>query len=91
MQLSEGLFPVDDVSERRSGSHRYGMLLELHGLLLSLAVSEDGIHMYRVSQVKEKITKFFSWGLKRVIAQFTSATVVTDHYNRTLKLSNSVH
>ena len=34
--------------------------------------------MYRVSQVKEKITKFFSWGLKRVIAQFTSATVVQE-------------
>ena len=85
MQLSEGLFPLDDVSERRSGSHRYGMLLELHGLLLSLAVSEGGIHMYRVSQVKEKITKFFSWGLKRFIAQFTSATVVQPHYNRTFK------
>ena len=34
--------------------------------------------MYRVSQVKEKITKFFSWGLKRVIAQFTSATIVIE-------------
>ena len=65
MQLSEGLFPLYNVSERRSGSHRYGMLVELHGLLLSLAVSEGGIHMYRVSHVKEKITKLFSWSLNR--------------------------
>lgn len=76
MQLFEGLGPLHDVSERRAGSPRYGMLVGLHGLLLSLAVSEVGILMYRVSQVKEKISKFFSWGLKRIIAQFTSATVV---------------
>jgi len=37
--MAEGLDPVHDVSERRSGSDRYGLLLGLHGLLFSLAVS----------------------------------------------------
>jgi hypothetical protein len=76
MQLAEGLYPVYDVSERRSGSERYGLLLGLHGLLLSLVVSEGTIHTDRVSHVREKITKLVSWGLKSSIAQFTSATVV---------------
>jgi hypothetical protein len=78
MQLAEGLGPVHDVSEGRSGFHRYGMLVLLHGLLLSLAVSEVGIHASRVSQVKGKITKLVSWILNADIAQLTSATVVTD-------------
>ncbi len=69
MQLAEGLGPVHDVSEARSGSHRYGMLVLLHGLLLSLAVSEGRIHAHRVSQVKGKITKLFSWILNEAIAQ----------------------
>ena len=77
MQLAEGLYPVRDVSEHRSGSGRYGMLLGLHGLLLSHAVSVVDVHTYRVSQLKEKITKLFSWGLKSIITQFTSATVVS--------------
>jgi hypothetical protein len=59
MQLAEGLDPLHDISERRSGSDRYGLLLGLHGLLLPLAVSEMGIHTSRVSKVKEKITKLF--------------------------------
>ena len=69
MQLAEDLGPVHDVSEARSGSHRYDMLVLLHGLLLSLAVSEGRIHAYRVSQVKGKITKLFSWILSEAIAQ----------------------
>ena len=69
MQLAESLCPVHEVSERRSGSYRYGMLLGLHGLLLSLAVSEGGIHTYRVSQVNQKITKCFSEVLLGSIVQ----------------------
>jgi hypothetical protein len=83
MQLAEGLYPVYDVSERRSGSERYGLLLGLHGLLLSLVVSEGTIHTDRVSQVREKITKLVSWDLKSIIAQFTSATVVIRHLSAT--------
>jgi hypothetical protein len=52
------------------------MLGELHGLLLSLALSAGDFHTYRVSLVKEKITKLGSWGLYENIVQFTSATVV---------------
>jgi len=55
------------------------MLVGLHGLLLSLTISEVGIHIYRVSHVKGKITKLFSWDLKKIIAQFTSATIVQPH------------
>jgi hypothetical protein len=69
MQLAESLCPVHEVSERRSGSYRYAMLLGLHGLLLSLAVSEGGIHTYRVSQVNQKITKCFSEVLLECIVQ----------------------
>ena len=76
MQLAKGLDPLHDLSEHRSGSHRYAMLMGLHGLLLSLAVSEVGIHTYRVSHVKEKITKVFLGGLHEGIAQLISATVV---------------
>jgi hypothetical protein len=42
MQPAKGLLPLHDVSECRSGSERYGMLVLRHGLLLSLAVSEGG-------------------------------------------------
>jgi hypothetical protein len=52
------------------------MLGELHGLLLSLALSAGDFHTYRVSLVKEKITKLGSWGLYEDIIQVTSATVV---------------
>jgi hypothetical protein len=58
------------------------MLVLLHGPLLSLAVSEGDIHAYRVSQVKEKITKLFSWILNVDIAQLKSATVVLQKLNR---------
>jgi len=46
------------------------MLLGFQCLLLSLAVSEVGIHIYRVSQVKEKITKLFSGACTRVALSF---------------------
>ena len=59
MQAAKGLLPEHDVSEGRCGSHRYGMLVLLHGLLLSLAASEVGIHASRVSHLKGKITKLF--------------------------------
>jgi hypothetical protein len=53
------------------------MLLGLHGLLLSHAVSEMGMHTYRVSHVKEKITKLFSWVLNEGFDQLKSATVMS--------------
>jgi hypothetical protein len=52
------------------------MLGGLHDLLLSLAFSTGESHPYRVSHVKEKITKLGSWGLYEDIIQVTSATVV---------------
>jgi len=79
---AEDLYPLHDVSERRAGSYRYGMLLELHSLLLYHAVSEDGMHMYRVSHAKEEITKLSLWSVKKIIAQFTSATVVGKESSR---------
>jgi hypothetical protein len=67
MQAAKGLLPVHDVSEGRCGSERYGMLVLLHGLLLSLVVSEVSIHAYSVSHVKRKITKLFYGFLKKRI------------------------
>jgi hypothetical protein len=61
------------------------MLLLLHGVLLSSEVSERDIRMYRVSHFKEKFMKSFSFFLKGVIAQLTSATVV---FAQALRLSS---
>jgi hypothetical protein len=53
------------------------MLVLLHGLLLSLVVSEVSIHAYRVSQVKRKITKlFYGFLKKKILLSLESATVV---------------
>jgi hypothetical protein len=59
MQAAKGLLSVHDVSEGRCGSQRYGKLVLLHDLLLSLVVSVVAIHAYRVSQVKREMTKLF--------------------------------
>jgi hypothetical protein len=57
------------------------MLVGLHGLLLSLAVSEGGIHTYRVSQVNQKTTKCFSEVLLGSIVQLKKCNC-SDEVNR---------
>ncbi len=59
MQTGEGLCPAHDFVGGRLGSVEGGMLVWLHGLLLSYGVSEGCIRMYRVSHMKEKIMKLF--------------------------------
>ena len=76
MQLGEGLCPSRDLTGGCLHFNRGDMLLMLHGLLLSHEASETSICTYRVSHLKEKFMKRFSWLLKGTIAQLKSATVV---------------
>ena len=75
MRPAACLAPVHTSLSHRSSSDWCGMPLGFQ-CLLSLAVSKVGIHMYRVSHVKEKITKLFSGGLHESSAQLLSATVM---------------
>jgi len=70
IQSVEGLSPVHNVSERRSGSLLYGLLLGLHGLPLTHAVFDSDMHPNSVSHVKERITKLFSRVCTRVLLSF---------------------
>jgi len=69
MQTNKLLCPSTDFDSGRPGSGEYDMLILLHDLLLSHEVSESYIHLYRVSHLKAKFMKLFSYLLKEIMVQ----------------------
>jgi hypothetical protein len=61
MQMEKLLCPTIDIARGGLRANESGMLMVLHVLFLSFEISEKFIHLYRISYLKEKNVKHFSY------------------------------